>query len=157
MRSCHQAIMLLLTAAQQPFVNWKELYQPDSMLTPLAQYCTFFAFAEEKGSMKPSANANANIIDVFFILFILSFSDLRISSVYADSFSVVFCQHSIYVLRMRTILLCPITFVVFLIKMGFCHPSYLWRDLIVCCPHSLLLGQDTHHAQKNHNSVCSSN
>ena len=59
-----------------------------------------------------------NIIDVFFILFILSFSDLRISSVYADSFSVVFCQHSIYVLRMRTILLCPITFVVFLIKMG---------------------------------------
>lgn len=72
MRSCHQAIMLLLTAAQQPFVNWKVLYQPPSTLTPFAQYCTLLAFAEENGSMTPNANANANIIDVFLILSISS-------------------------------------------------------------------------------------
>lgn len=110
------------------------------MLTPLAQYCTFFAFAEEKGSMKPSANANANIIDVFFIL---SFSNLRILSVYADLFSVVFCQHSIYVLRMRTILLCPITFVVFLIKMGFATHR-IYGAILLCDARTLCCGGRTH-------------
>ena len=68
---------------------------------------------------------------------------LRILSVYADLFSVVFCQHSIYVLRMRTILLCPITFVVFLIKMGFATHR-IYGAILLCDARTLCCCGRTH-------------
>ena len=55
MRSCHQTNMSVEHPAQQPFRNWKVLYQPLVSLTPGAQYSTISA-----RSVPPARTATAS-------------------------------------------------------------------------------------------------